>query len=116
MIVHRLGKPREGGRPVIVRFCHKKKKNEIMYNKKKLKGTQRMVYVNDDFTSMRAKMLSMVNEQGMVKNVATMEWCILAWLQSGDRPVALNDPDDLKKVEITQSDWKKIYLDYLINA
>lgn len=34
-VVHRLGRPREGGRPVIVRFCHRKKRNEIMQNEKK---------------------------------------------------------------------------------
>lgn len=24
-VAHRMGKPRDGGRPVIVRFCHRKK-------------------------------------------------------------------------------------------
>ncbi len=37
-VVHHLRRPREGGRPVIVRFCHRKKRNEIMQNKKKKKN------------------------------------------------------------------------------
>ncbi len=37
-VVHHLRRPREGGRPVIVSFCHRKKRNEIMQNKKKKKN------------------------------------------------------------------------------
>lgn len=115
-IVHRLGRPREGGRPVIVRLCHRKKRNEIMLNKKKLKGRQRKVYINDDMTSLRAKMLNMVKEQEIVKNVSTREGSILAWLHSGGSPVLVNCPDDLSKVGITVPDWKKLNLDHLISA
>ncbi len=37
-LAHRLGKPREGGKPIILRLCHRKKKNEMMYSKKKKKN------------------------------------------------------------------------------
>ncbi len=37
--------------------------------KKKLKGRQRKVYVNDDLTSLRAKIMSLVKEQETVENV-----------------------------------------------
>ncbi len=115
-VVHRLGRPREEGRAVIVRFCHRKKRNEIMRNKKKLKGRQRKVYINDDMTSLRAKMLNMVKEQETVKNVSTREGSILAWLHSGGRPVVINCPDDLQKVGISTPDLKRLNLDYLTRA
>ena len=100
-VAHRMGKPREGGRPVIVRFCHRKKKYEMMRNKKKLKGRQRKVYINDDMTSLRAKMMKLVKEQEVVKNVSTRDGSILAWLHSGGKPVVINTPDDLQKVGIS---------------
>ena len=84
MIAHRLDKPRDGGRSVIVRFCHRKKRNEMLINKKKLKGRQRKVYINEDLTSLRATMMSLVKEQETVKNVSTRDGSILAWLASGE--------------------------------
>lgn len=112
-IAHRLGKPRDGGRPLIVRFCHRKKRNEMITNKKKLKGSQRKVYINEDLTSLRATMMSLVKEQETVKNVSTRDGNILAWLNSGGRPVIVNTPDDLMKVGITSPDWKRLKLEYL---
>lgn len=113
-VAHRLGKPRDGERPVIVRLCHRKKKDEIMRNKKKLKDRQRKVYINEDLTFLRAKMMSLVKEQETVKNVSTREGSILAWPTSGGRPVVVNSPDDLEKVGITSPDWKKLKLDCMI--
>ncbi len=81
--------------------------------RKKLKGRQRKVYINDDMTSLRAKMLNMVKEQETVKNVSTREGSILAWLHSGGRPVVINCPDDLEKVGISAPDWKRLNLDHL---
>ena len=66
-VAHRIGKPKEGGRPVIVRFCQRKKKNEVMCNKKKLKGKERKVHVNEDLTSLRAKIMKVTKEQESVK-------------------------------------------------
>lgn len=112
-VAHRLGKPRDGGRPLIVRFCHRKKRNEMMSNKKRLKGSQRKVYINEDLTSLRATMFSMVKEQETVKGVSTRDGSISAWLTSGGRPVVVNTPDDLLKVGITSPDWKRLKLEYL---
>ena len=94
-VAHRMGKPKERGRPVIVRFCHRKKKYEVIRWKQKLKGKQRKVYVNDDLTSLKAKMMNLVKEQDVVKNVSTRDGSILAWLLSGGKPVIINTPDNL---------------------
>lgn len=112
-VAHRLGKPRDGGRPLIVRFCQRKKRNEMMINKKKLKGRERKVYINEDLTSLRATMMSLVKEQESVKNVSTRDGSILAWLTSGGRPVVVNTPDDLLKVGISSPDWKRLKLEHL---
>lgn len=112
-VAHRLGKPRDGGRPLIVRFCQRKKRNEMMINKKKLKGRERKVYINEDLTSLRATMMSLVKEQETVKNVSTRDGSILAWLTSGGRPVVINTPDDLLKVGISSPDWKRLKLEHL---
>ena len=68
-----------------------------MCNKKKLKGKERKVYVNEDPTSLGAKMMKVTKEQKSVKNVATKDGSILAWMHSGGRPIVLNTPDDLHK-------------------
>ena len=112
-VAHRLGKPRDGGRPLIVRFCQRKKRDEMMINKKKLKGRQRKVYINEDLTSLRATLMSMVKEQESVKNVSTRNGSILAWLTNGGRPVVVNTPDDLSKVGLTSPDWKRLKLEHL---
>lgn len=112
-VAHRLGKPKEGGRPIIVRFCQRKKKNEVMRNKKKLKGKDRKVYVNEDLTSLRAKLMKMAKEQESVKNVATRDGSILAWMHSGGRPVVINTPDDLHKIGISNPAWENLDLGQL---
>ena len=60
-----MGRPKEIDRPVIVRFCHRKNKYEVIRNIKKSKGKQRKVYVNDDLTLLRTKMMKLVKEQDM---------------------------------------------------
>ncbi|KAK4290785.1 hypothetical protein Pmani_036344 [Petrolisthes manimaculis] len=113
-LAHRMGRNREEGRPVIVRLCHRKKKNEIVINKKKLKEKNRKVYVNEALTSLRGRMISVVKEHETVKNVTTRDGSILAWLNSGGRPVVVNNPFDLHKVGIDSPDWRKLNLDHLI--
>lgn len=113
-IAHRLGKASERGRPVIVRFCHRKKRNAVLSNKKELKKKQKKIFINEDLTPMRATMLKMVKEQTAVKNVSTRDGRILAWLTDRDRPVEITTPDDLSKVGITSPDWKSLKLDSLI--
>lgn len=46
--VHSLGRRRDRSRPVIVRFCHRKKRNEVMNKKKELKNNGRNTFVNED--------------------------------------------------------------------
>ena len=113
-VVHRVGKPRDSARPVIVRFTHRKKKNEIMNKKKELKKKGRNIFINEDLTPLRAALLKMTKEQENVKNAVTRDGTILAWVTNKDRPVRIDSPDDLHKIGITSPDWRQLRLDHLV--
>lgn len=114
-IAHRLGKPQGRNRPVIVRFCHRKKRSEMLRKRVELKNKQRKVYVNEDLTPMRVTMLKIVKDQPNVKSATTRDGKILTWLTGKDRPVEINTPDDLFKVGILSPDWKRLKLEHLIS-
>ncbi|KAK4321308.1 hypothetical protein Pmani_007884 [Petrolisthes manimaculis] len=113
-IAYRLGREGGQGRPVLVRFCHRKNRNAVLNKKKELKKKQKKIYINEDLTPLRAAMLKIVKEQATVRNVTTRDGKIIAWLIDRERPVDINTPDDLHKVGITSPDWKRLKLDYLI--
>ncbi len=116
-VAHRLGKPQASNRsrPVIVRFCHRKKRNEMLKKRAELKKKQRKVFVNEDLTPMRVAMFKIVKEQPNVKSVTTRDGKILVWLTDKNRPVEIHTPDDLFKTGILQPDWKRLKLDNMIN-
>lgn len=113
-VVHRLGRVGDRSRPVIVRFCHRKKRNEVIKNKKKLKQRQKKIYINEDLTPLRSTLLKMTKEQAGVKNVTTRDGRILAWLTDGGRPVVITTPDHLSKVGNDTPDWSRLKLDHLV--
>lgn len=113
-VVHRLGKAGTRNRAVIARFCRRKKRNEIMQNKKVLKQKKIEVFFNEDLTQLRATMCKMLREKEGVESVTTRDGKILAWLTNKERPVIINNPDDLHKVGIASPDWKRLKLDHLI--
>ena len=59
--VHRVGKVGRGLRPILVKFVSRRKRREVM-EKKSLKGKDgyQKVYINDDLTPLRAKLLALV--------------------------------------------------------
>lgn len=113
-IAHRLGKTGERSRPVIVRFCHRKKRNAVLKNKKELKNKNKKIFINEDLTPLRSVLLKMTKEQAEVRNVTTRDGRILAWLVDRDRPVEITTPDDLHKVGIDSPDWRRLKLDHLV--
>ena len=60
--VYLVGKIGRGPRPVLVKFVSRRKRSEVMEKKKSLKGRDgyQNVYINDDRTSLRAKLLALV--------------------------------------------------------
>lgn len=113
-IAHRLGKPQGKNRPVIVRLCHRKKRNEMLRKKKELKSKQKKVFVNEDLTFLRATLFKIAREQENVKNATTKDGRILAWLNGKDRPEVITTPEDLFKLGIHSVDWKRLKLDHIV--
>ena len=113
-IAHRLGKPGNRSRTVIVRLCHRKKRNEILKKKKELKKKNREIFINEDLTTLRATLLKIVKEQGVVKNATPRDGRIIAWLTNRERPVYIDNPNDLVKLGIEALDWKRLKLDHFI--
>lgn len=101
-------------RPVLVKFCQRKKSGEVLEKKKELKKKKREVYINEDLTPLRASLLKLVKEHCVVKNAVTSHGKILAWYKDKDRPITVNTPDDLYKLAINIPDWKRLKLDHLI--
>ena len=69
--VHRVGMVRRGPRPILVKFVSRRKMHEVMEKKKSLKrkdGYQ--VYINDDLTPLRAKLLALVKRLDNVDKAA----------------------------------------------
>ena len=58
-------------------------------------------------------MMKLTKEQEDVKNVASRDGSILAWMHSGGRPVVINTPDDLHKIRITSPAWENLGLGHL---
>lgn len=85
-VVHRVRKPRDRERPVIVRFSRRKKRNAILHTKGELKKKDIRVFVNEDLTPLRSAMRRIVKEQAGVQNVMTRNGKILAWLTDEPKP------------------------------
>lgn len=114
-VVYRLGKPRDRERPVIVRFCRRKKKNAMLRRKGELKKKHVRVFVNEDLTPLRSAMRRMVQVQPGVKNVTTRNGKIVAWLTDDpNRAREINTPDELSKVGIVTPDWKRLHMDHIM--
>lgn len=107
-----MGKSKSGERPVIVRFCQRKKINEIMKKKAKLKNKQNFFFINDDLTPMRAAVLKIVKEQQEVKNATTRNGKVAVWRV--DRPDRAIEIDDLRKIGKVSSDWERLKIAHLI--
>lgn len=100
---HRTGRPRNGSRPVIVRFVSRKSKINIMKSKKKLRENHPSVFINDDLTSLRSRLLGYIKRLDITEKVWTMGGRIhcIKKLPTGmqpdhsSKPVIIETPDDL---------------------
>lgn len=114
-VVHRVGKPRDTDRPRIIRFCRRKKRNELLRKKAELRRKNVNIFINEDLTPLRAVMLKMVKDQAAVKNATSRNGKIVAWLNDDpNRAIEMNTPDDLSKVGIVNPDWKQLKMDHIV--
>lgn len=127
--MHRTGaRRRGGGRPVLVRFVSRKHHREIMSKKKELKDKPGYgkVFINEDLTSLRAKLLKFTKDLPMVGRAWTSNGKILAARKlppgadpkhPSARPVSIESPDDLFKLGVTDlqfEDYKALGLEHLV--
>lgn len=119
--VHRVGKGNKGPRPILVKFVSRRKRNEVMAKKKSLqsKDNFKRVFINDDVTPLRARLLGYVKRLEKVEKAWTFEgkiYCSLKSQSGGERqrPVAVETPDDLFKLGVTGVDYAALGLTHLI--
>jgi hypothetical protein len=82
------------------RFVNRGHVKNLLENKKKLKnlstGNMNKVFVNEDLTPLRAKLLYLIKQQE--RNVVTMDGRILVYRPGQYRPLIVENPDDLFKL------------------
>lgn len=106
-ICHRLGqknltKPRQ----VICKFISRKTKWDLLSHKKKLKESDdfKRVYITEDLTRLRLRMLEMLRENPKTQSVYTRDGKIVCFLKDQDRRYYIDSPDDL-----SQLGYKDVY-------
>nr|KAG5689649.1 hypothetical protein BaRGS_029888 [Batillaria attramentaria] len=125
-VVHRTGPKSStargrGPRPILVKFVSRRKKREVMMKKKELKGKTgyKDVYLNDDLTSLRAKLFSYVKRSKIFGSVWTVDGKILCTkkqpvgLHSHAQrppPFVIESPDDLFAAGFSDVDFAELGL------
>ena len=116
---HRVGKQTGQVRPIIVRFVSRAKRQLVMKAKKNLKGVTPKVYMNDDLTTLRARLLGYVKGLTSVDSAWTIDGRIFAkkklppGLNAPERPVIIESPDDLFRLGEDSVDLSRLGLGYL---
>ena len=121
---HRLGKPINGSQPVIVRFVSRRKRTEVMRKKKVLRQNTDKVFINDDLTPLRAKLLKLVKDLPITDKVWTIDGKIMCTKKTAPghsqpgnvKPVIIESPDDLFHLGVENVDWAKLGLQHLKGA
>lgn len=121
---HRAGKAKSGGvRPILVKFVSRRKRRELMLAKKTLRGKEGYdhVFVGDDLTPLRSRLLGMVKRLDAVEKAWVIDGRIHCQLRSipglqpdeRPRPVVVETPDDLFRVGVTRVDYAELGLPHL---
>lgn len=111
---HRVGEKSNGFKPrqVIARFHMREKRNDILANRTKLKDVDNMkgVYISEDLTTLRVKLLNVAKKHDDVKNVTTRNGKIVCFMKSENKKIVIDNPDDLFKLGFDDIDYKALGL------
>ena len=122
ILVRFVSRKKRKARPILVRFVSRKKRKEVMQKKKVLKDKREYagVYVFDDLTTLRAKMLYYLKKKvPVVENAWTIDGRIhctkkrlpgLSERESLRRIFTINTPDDLFKLGVDAVDFEELGL------
>ena len=112
--VHKLGRVKPGStRPVICRFVARHKRDLMIYNRKKLKDIPEYsgkVYINDDLTPLRSKMMGYAKSLPNVKRVNSNNGKIYCNTDD-NKLVILESPDDMYHLGLDNLDYPRLGLD-----
>ena len=82
-VAHRVKSKGKKGNPIIVRFVRRESKIQMMMNKKKLKEQNKEIYIQEDLTQLRSRLLWTVKKD---------EGTEAAWLRDGKIHCLLKNP------------------------
>ena len=111
-VCHRLGANKGNRtRAIIVRFFARDIKHDFLVNKNKLRNKEnyRGVYINEDLTPLRSKLLQYVKRQDVVESAFTREGKVICRTRDGSR-VTIETPDNLFKLGLTNEDYAALGL------
>ena len=115
---HRVGRPKNGSQPIIVRFVSRKKRAEVMRNKRHLKDQrqQKKTFITDDLTGHRLKLFHYVKDLNQIEKVWTVDGKIFCVRKTApgvadpQKPIVVENADDLFKLGENNVDWAKLGL------
>ena len=113
---HRLStRHQTRARAIIVRFFARDKRNQMLINKNKLKDNvdYKNVFIAEDLTQLRAKLLHYVKREERVASAYTRDGKIICQLRDNSR-IVLESPDDLFKIGLTDVDFHTLGLSNLV--
>jgi hypothetical protein len=112
---HRVGDPgKKKPRTLIVRFVSTDLKFKFFTNKKKLQDCPELkkVYINEDLTVLRLKLLQYVKNIDNVKSAVTRKGKIHCVMKNG-KQMTVDNPDDLFHLGVTDIDYGELELPIL---
>ncbi len=95
-VSHRLPS-RSQNKPIIAKFVRRETKNQLMREKKKLKGRNKPIFIFEYLTPLRGKLLRVVRSDPNVKSAFTLDGKIICYFKDGnqEKKIVLTNPDDL---------------------
>ena len=113
-VCHRLRGNGKSPRPVIVKFVRRKTKSDIMKAKKTLKSKEQYknVYINDDLTSLRNKIVKGMRDDDNIKKVWTIDGRIFCVMnkEGVDTKISLDSISDTDKLGWSNDKLKDLHL------
>ena len=113
-VVHRSGPKGARPRQVICRFLSRDYKVALLKNKKKLKENESFkgVYMYEDLTPLRARLLRVAKDLPNVKSAFTREGVIHCYLQNGSHMI-VESPDDLFRLGLDDINLEELGLQFV---
>ena len=107
-VVHRSGQKGAKPRQILCIFVTRECKTDLLKKRKELKDMDeyRGVYLYEDLTPLRARLLRMVKANNAVKGASTRDGIIHCYMRDGSH-IRVETPDDLFKIGCDDVDLKE---------